>query len=229
MTIMFNANYLKSINNYHQKRWQRIRCYADSYAKKGDDKSLHQLRVEIKKLKSLIHFLEFKNAKFHDKELQNSLGKIFKLLGEKRDYRNALSFCKQFGIKKSMLTNKPDSSKKISKKIEKLLETTTELSKKIEENIPKTKVSDLEKYLSLCHKDISSVLTSPKVATNLHEARKKMKDILYLSKLMEKDKKSFISTQELKILEQMQDLIGQVHDLNIFCSNLKNFFVNEPA
>jgi len=213
-----NNTFNKKINHYHESCWVNIHRDIKKYIKTKDNKVLHQLRIDIKKLIALTHFIDSFKSDFNSKKISKSILTLFKLSGEHRDYHHAKQFCKKFNINKSCLKKvaSPSVVKKLKdhhKKYSKHFET---LKEEIQNAIKDAKTTRFKKYLSKSNKAIKVSLSTALTKTQMHAVRKQMNDILYLSALS-----GNFSDSKLLMQDNLQNLMGKWHDINKFKTMLK--------
>ena len=95
------------------------------------------------------------------------------------------------------------------------------LQENVEENLITTHVEDLQKYLQFCIQDIETIFAEAKEDTNLHPTRKKIKDIIYLAALANVNQRESIPVTKLQLFDDLQDVIGDLHDISIFYDSLQ--------
>ncbi len=200
------------LNGYINKRLNSVIRHIKSYEKNENSKYLHQIRVNIKKIKAILLFAGY----VFDKKYQiNKIKKLFHKAGEIRELQINIRLLKT-------LPNKPIENITILEKRNKIIE------KKFIENISKyinrlknyhTKIQlptkllnqkDIKNYFKKQLEKASKEILS-RDRLKMHQLRKRFKKIMYLyNALPEKYHKTF----ELNIdyIDELQNETGKWHD-----------------
>ena len=214
----------KRIDSYHFEVWNHFHKHFDKFIKKRDDESLHQLRVSIKKIVAVVHFIEYCDSEF-DAVQMKSVVKIFRLSGRLRDNRNAHLFCAKFGIQKSVLkkadSKQEDNFKKLKARHKKAGNLDL-LREEMKKHLAPLNTAQLKKYLAEIMKQVIIAFQKKMSDKALHNARKKMKELTYLSKMPGNHSGEIINKSRFELLLVLEDVIGDWHDINKFRVKLEN-------
>lgn len=181
--------------------------------------ALHEWRVEVKKIAALLKLSCFSQTNKKIKKAFQPIKKMFRKTGEIRQAQLYLDKLEREGLGMSTLTANLNASieadtkkfvgngKKHHKLLKKQLKTTTEeLS-----NIPNR---HLTRFFRLKIKTISRQLNLGKDRkTYLHEARKNIKEMMYLKHFLIKPEFD-LALLNWDYLDKLQKHIGEWHDLN---------------
>jgi CHAD domain-containing protein len=224
----------KSIKRIISEKVSTISVLAEMVGKNFDKESIHDFRVEVKRLRSFLRLL-----RMHSDESKLKMPKKFKRLyqvaGNIRDaqleYEKLLAENIELpeylaGLKNKIELNKEAWAELYSKKIlRKLWDRLTDfetdaISPALLEHFFSTRLAVVKK---------TSLLRSPS-DKQVHEARKQIKDILYTSKIAKKDWKAGYSKTKntpVKDLDYIADVIGGYNDERLMLEHLDSF--SSPA
>jgi CHAD domain-containing protein len=218
---------VKRFEEYCHSWIKSLISHLKDYNRQGKPETLHQIRVDIKKIKAILavinscvkgfkahkNFIPFRNifrkaGRIREREvlarllLQYKVGETVDVLMPGNAKRNIASF--RSGIPRMI-----DLVKKSAVRL-------TVLSKEVHHN-------DFRSYVVSKKKDVRSQLyPRPKMAL-IHKVRKGIKEIVYLSELRDGNKK-----REAKFYDSMQKVIGGFHDKQVLLELLmkKNVSAN---
>ncbi|MDB5284494.1 MAG: hypothetical protein JWO06_3569 [Bacteroidota bacterium] len=209
----------KKIADYQSRTWKHFDKYFRKFLKKREDESLHELRIAIKRIFALVHFIEFCTKQTRDEQLK-PLKRIFHLTGQLRDSQNANLFCQRFVIEKTLLNESGSKYKKTFKKLKakhhKYADKLDQLSTDLKEELSGLNARQLMEYFTAAMGKIVTGFTEKTQVGKLHDIRKQMKDLSYLAKLQGTGTEQVIGKARFELLEQIEDLIGDWHDINKF-------------
>lgn len=227
---MPEAKDISGIYKQHQKRFLK----SLKATKTLDEESIHQLRIEIKKLRSLFRFLEFLSEDaFKQKKIESLILPVYKSAGKYRtaglnqrlldeqlskaipEFECYLEDKRHHAGKKFLKARKDVDRQKLKGYFEKPLR----LFKK-ERNGAVYKIS--RAYVDGIFSDIEVLLTKAGSDENFHKVRKKLKDakaIIGLVKELHPEKKA----QHLGNMKELEEDIGKWHDRFILVEELDKF------
>lgn len=185
--------------------------------------TLHQIRIELKRIKTVYRLLDFYIPRFKYSKEYKPLRKIFRQAGYIRNTDILHQLHIKYKIKKQE-KNMLEMIRKENKQIAEFRQNVAEYIKIIEKQEVRTKKyskelnsRELRDYYvrkdNALHRKLSQRFNEDK----LHALRKRCKEIIYLSKMGD-DKKS---VGHLKLYMKLQDLIGQWRDKKILIESLK--------
>ncbi|HWB63732.1 MAG TPA: CHAD domain-containing protein [Chitinophagales bacterium] len=228
---MDSDGFTAGLKHYHRQRWRNILRLLPLYLQKQKAEDLHRLRVEIKKLTAIYHLLAYIHPAFSIQESLKQLDKIFKLSGKIRDRLNAKAFEKKFGVKtgNDKLKHK---AQKATRKLNSGYNEHTALLKAVRKRnnawLTNIKTTQLQSYLTTTKQQVITLLKANPEGKKLHECRKMLKELMYLSAL-ETGRKKTISQREVQLIDHLQDMIGCWHDVDKFKRSLQNQYVKEQS
>ncbi len=218
-TVTFES----SLEDYHKLRWHHLSKCLKHLEDKSDEEAVHRARVEIKKMVALYEFIAYCDHKLDCKVELHKLIRIFKLLGKRRDYGNALSLCLRFKIDIAVLDHEEEKMKAINKKIADRIEKGKDIFDRIKDDtIKRLHHADMdkwEKYLHEKHMEINRTLAAGPDEEELHHSRRTIKYLLYNTGIGEEQ--VMISSADKQSLDTLQDQIGLWHDVLLFRTELQ--------
>ena len=190
------------------------------------ENDFHSIRVAIKKIQALFGLVEKSDPSFHQKKNFAPFKLVFEQAGQIRDKEVMQAILHDHPYNASIEKFEFDLYRQINrekKQFFKLIKSS--LLKNINHN--RTIVSDFidhihnktaTKYLKKKTNAIHDVLLNGQVdASNLHEVRKRIKDIYYIQKMIESKNRQVART------DQIQDLLGQWHDGRVLLQELDKY------
>jgi CHAD domain-containing protein len=212
-----------------EKKWKQLRPALKSYLKTENPDQLHQFRVQVKKIKSLLilYTINKKNKKLL--KLFEPVKKIFQHAGTIRDSYIHLQLADQFQVKE------PEFHKMQTDLMFKEMARFQKNGKKYELILHKTLINIKEELNSIGNAEIADfyeaeldsvvlALAKRQFNENMHHCRKRLKNLLYNQKQADKSMKGKLKLN-LPYLDQVQDQLGQWHDtvlaLDLFSNQIK--------
>ena len=210
---------------YLRKRWGHILDSLDCYSSSEDPEVLHQFRLEIKKAEALLPLYRRCGKKKGLQALFSKLREMFRLAGDIRDTLNALSLVRRYAPARPYARAAGDALqslqiqqwKKIvrcrhlfllrAKHYKKQIKRGRQLFAKALLPIPAGCIQPW--YETQLQKIQQGLL--PSGISRLHDSRKRIKGVLYLSKILPA---SAVAELHLNVsyLDALQDTIGLWHD-----------------
>lgn len=211
---------MKKLNLYADKRFEKLLDYLNNYRHIQDPEMLHQIRVEVKKIKTLLHLTEFSVKKFKSHRHFIPIRIIFRSAGEIRQldvlYRLLLQY-QIAGIPDSQIPNadKMNSmSAAFQKSVPHFLKLVKIEQKRVTKYFHKVKKSDAMDYLKRKNDELQRSLFPRFRKTDLHKVRKNAKELLYLQ--------SFNDHRKANVFyKKVDQLIGQWHDKQLLLPVLR--------
>lgn len=201
--------------NYVMDCYSSLEKSLEQYLESGDNEKLYRCRVAMKKIRNVIKCLSI----YHGDAVMNQAGKplkkVFRLSGAVRELQLAREWLRKHHFKRLIrrlkvddrikqanhrfLRHKPDD------KIEKGKETTLGFSEMM------TRQQVFHYYLTLIQGAVPYVM-HPSPDPYWHEARKKLKEVLYARHWQEGGGLRVISKSQAAFLDKWQRAIGEWHD-----------------
>jgi CHAD domain-containing protein len=196
-----------------EKQWLlQLHVFGES----GDPEAIHQLRLNVKKVKAFVQMMKACSDKRIVKDF-GPLKKMFRQAGKIRDAGNSLKLLKQFQVSFAEYSGRQE---RLQKEAETVFNQRAEEYKRKGKKAGRRLQADLHSVRSSCIRDwyasrlirISVLVTAS--GDLLHEARKRIKELLYVEKLLPRALAQEIGLDK-DYLDKLQDVIGDWHDMAV--------------
>lgn len=204
---------MKTAAEYAKARVLAILNALEKYHQFQETDSLHRIRVEIKKLKSVMMLLGYADKKFDAHERYLSLRSIFRKAGLIRQPSVLIEVMLLYGVDGIPVQQLGDSQKAAGKfraDIPFYMTTVKKLAKKLKPRVKKIRKRDITGYVKELEEFIHGTFVPRMNPRKLHAARKRMKQIVYLTGLTDR-----LPKEERKFYSRMESAIGVLHDKEI--------------
>lgn len=218
--------------HYFREQWGNIMHHFDRFAKRTDAEHIHQLRVNLKKLRAL----EFLQDEVHGniaKKLHRPVRKLFRQAGKIRDAQVSAHLLRESGIRSARFFTQQKQI--VAKEAKKLVRLVDDIGNQlVARNLETWKriqpISDRQygKVLRRLEKKITYWFVPRLRVKDLHDSRKEIKRLVYLHELLPgriRDKIN-VNTAQYKKLE---DSIGKWHDSIYAAELIQKNLPREPA
>lgn len=201
---------------YLSKRWKALTEQAGLFCQTLSQDALHDFRVEIKKIRAIINFLQKCSSGKIPQTQADNLKAIFKQAGHIR----SAHISRELGGSSSSQGSSPEEGGFKTQ--------AGHLCRQIHETLPdKLPVPEFrdisnQRILRSYHKKIKKlafIFASSDMEPELHQSRKRIKSLIYLHKLLGKSLKKELNL-DLVYLDELQDVIGQWHDAEMTLNQL---------
>jgi len=213
---------MKIFEDYIQQRSATIKRNWKKYLEGRDEECLHQMRVEIKKLTALLHFINDGDGGF-DLHKHNKLPHhLLEISGELRDHHNFNLLAEKFHFKVPSIQlqleqfESQQALQKLQVYYRKHHTGLSQLKKEVDKYLRHLTSGQLEDYIVQQTREIAAKMEKGLVKDQLHELRKRVKEVIYLNKLLGKPEGHSSMIGDAGKMDQLQELIGQWHDLKKF-------------
>lgn len=199
---------------YFNEVWDSMLAHLLAFCEAHDPEELHQFRVQVKKVKALLLFLQ----DGADVQQHAPLQAIFKQAGKIRSAHIHLAFIEQYRVANAEFKNEQEKiarieSKRFCSKTGANVKTLRRLRKKLAANFQNI---ENKVIVRLCKKRLKKITRffdrSDLPAEKLHINRNKIKNLLYCCNALPA---SLVDQLQLNTtyLDQLQDAIGNWHDI----------------
>ncbi len=207
------------LQRYFNLRVKNLFNHLHDFELTGGEVPLHDLRVELKKLRALIKFLRTVYPGQKLKRSSQSLRTIFREAGEIREYQVMQQWLNKTILPdmhrvyfpeeklKNMITVFHDGSASIKKGLKEIIEQCGGFIHSTNHILP-------EQYMAELHGKIEKMLRRPLPSGDWHEFRKLVKQWMYATGWVKNDedaKTDFLFSH----LNKLQEIMGQWHDLEV--------------
>lgn len=216
----------KKQQRYLDKRWKKLLVHLETYARKRDAEALHLFRVEFKKIKALVALTAACTKNKSSLKQLKPARVVFRHAGRIRSALVNLRVLEQYHLDEPVL--KATFSRQAKKEAARFLKNATRYRAQLEkahrkvlrelEDIPGSRVEHV--YRKMIRK-LSVVFSAKANEAQLHEARKQVKQLLYVRSLLPAALSRKLAQQE-SYLSKLQDTIGDWHDTSSLLVLLKS-------
>jgi len=204
------------ITSYTKRRLKKLKRHLHSYPRLESPEVLHQIRIEIKKIKAVLRLLHYNQKSFREHKTYLPFRSLFRACGEIREpfviqglidkYKGTTTRFNQEEVNSTLIFRSriPTYLDKIKKSEAKILPQTE-----------KIKSSTYKDFLRKKKIELENQLYPTFLQRDLHKTRKLIKEIYYLACIRSTRKKlnSF--------LVESSDIIGNWHDKRIVIQKLR--------
>jgi CHAD domain-containing protein len=190
------------------------------YGRLGKPIALHKIRVDIKKIKAIHAAINACVKGFKVHKNFTPFRNIFRQAGAIREPEVLARMLKRYKVDETvdelMQGSSRGSAATFKSDVPRFINEVKKNTKKLVAFSKRVHHDDFSSYLANKKKEVKSQLyPRPKVAI-IHKVRKGIKELMYLSELEDDGKK-----REVKFYDDMQDVIGQLHDKQVLADLLK--------
>jgi len=209
---------------YYSQRVKNLFNYLHDYELKGDDVSLHDLRIEMKKLRAIISFLKTVYAKQKMKKVSHKIRAIFQEAGEIREYQLLLqwlaknelgSFDQQYLPQHTLQSMADDFHQQAARNKQVLKEVIDEVGKYVQA----TNQILAEQYVVDLHAQIETITRKQPATAEWHALRKLIKQWMYALNWIRNGEDTKTDT-DLYHYKKLQEAIGYWHDAEVIKDTL---------
>jgi len=205
---------MKQLIKYGNKRFTLLNAGLKKYKQHTKPEHLHEVRVELKKIKTLFNFLTSDLKQFNAATAYKPLKQIFKKAGVIRESHVLQKLFKDYKLEsfeKAVIPKTKEQKKTIvhfQKKTAQYIKIANPSHKKIEKYLAHTNTSDLRKYIAKTQQQLCEKLFQKFSQNELHPIRKQIKELIYLSQITNGEN----NLQKIATYDKLQDTIGNWHD-----------------
>lgn len=210
------------VSKYARKRFELLIRHLKKYGQSRDLELLHEMRLEIKKIKALLNLTEFSVKGFNGHKHFKPIRTIFREAGKIREPEVLYQLLLRYGIDDVGNSLKRESEEGTAQSMRLQLEIagfikTVKLSEKVlAKVISKVEMDDVRDFLRNKKLELQEQLESKWHAGVLHKARKMSKEIVYLSGITRKTKRKLDP-----FFDAIQNAIGTWHDKQVLLPIVK--------
>lgn len=202
---------MKQIKKYASVRFVKLLNLLDRYDKTPTEEILHNIRVELKKIKSLFHLINFCSKKFNVSKEYSSLREIFREAGKIREMEVLNKLFLEYHMESVNEEIKSGNHNLLvsnfRKNISKYKRMTATILNNIEKNLEKINSDCFKKYSEIKKEKLNKQIFPILIEAELHNMRKVIKEIIYIAGISSWSKKKLDP-----IYENIQNVIGSLHD-----------------
>ncbi|HMI63925.1 MAG TPA: CHAD domain-containing protein [Puia sp.] len=209
----------KKQRKYLTKKERDLLIQLRAYSESGDADALHRLRLDVKKVKAFVQMVKACSDKKASRDRSASkdfglLKKMFRQAGKVRDASNTIKLLEQlhsvpaFTVEQDHL--RVSAADEFRQQAEKYRKNGKKAGRRLLEDVNAIRTGCIRDWYGEQLIRIGVLLTAS--GDELHEARKKIKELLYVEKLLPSGLVDELRLDD-EYLDKLQDLIGQWHDM----------------
>ena len=213
------------VKAYYQKQANSLFDYFNKPPKTFSENDFHAMRVVIKRMKALLDLLNKAEPRVHRKKYFDPFKAIFEQAAKIREpqvklkllahYRNSSIEKLKRELSRQIASEKLKFSKMMKVSLLKELQKSTS---RIERYLDEADRKSIAHYLDKKTKVVQKLGSDKNLKPNgVHELRKRIKEIYYLQKMLEKKGHRFARTDDF------QELLGKWHDGRVLERGIKDF------
>jgi len=207
---------MKALIRYAKKRPKRIKILLNSFPESNDLEILHRVRLEIKKIKTLLRLIHYNNRNFKEHSAFIPFRTIFRACEKIREPQVLHTLVVKFtGVTELSASNSSGPIQQFTEDIPAHLKRIRKQEKILLKEIEKIKSKTYKQYLSKKSKELKIALSTTLRVHDLHTIRKLIKEIYYLLRITNKSKSID------PFFKQSDSLIGAWHDKSIVLEKMK--------
>ncbi|HEY5749823.1 MAG TPA: CHAD domain-containing protein [Chryseolinea sp.] len=200
---------MKRFNKFARKQFQALKVHLEAYGGNPDPEVVHEIRVDIKKIKAILQVIagcSRKRFKAHQQFIP--FRAVFRNADaiRKSEVFNAL-LSNYAGEKIDLPQTNGQELKDFESKVPCFVHDIDEQTKKIKAFLGKVHKKDLRRHLKHLQKEIRAKLYPRLSSKEIHKTRKSIKTVLYISQAMNRLKK-----RKIAFYDTLQESIGTLHD-----------------
>lgn len=201
---------MKALTRYANKRPKRIKILLNTFPESHDLEILHRVRLEIKKIKTLLRLIHYNNRSFKEHSAFIPFRTIFRACEKIREPQVLHTLVVKFtGVTELPAPNSSGPIQQFTEEIPVHLKRVRKQGKILLKEIEKIKSKTYKRYLNKKSKELKIALSTALSVHDLHAIRKLIKEIYYLLRINHKSK-------SIDPFFKLSDsLIGAWHDKSI--------------
>jgi CHAD domain-containing protein len=215
---------MKAVKQFAKKRFSRLHAVLTDFPAGREKEELHEMRLEIKKIKAVLRLIHFNDNHFRDHKHYLPFRTIFRQAGKIRDAGLRHELLEQYTTIHSPFFRSPDKEiKQFIKEMHGHIDVVRKQKKKILAEISKIKSRTYTLYLHKKNNELNDRLSNGVNQKKLHLLRKLIKEVIYLTSIHVK--KSKIDS----FLIKSDSLIGSWHDKKVLIPWIRSNTPKEKA
>jgi len=202
---------MKKIAKYIDSQFKDLTRNLSSYSKDREAERLHEIRVDVKKLKAIINLITEHNKNFKAHKHFKPLRDIFRKAGDIRQPQIMFQLLLKYGVtgieKDVVLDVDGALVGNFVDRVPSFIRTCKKSRKSLLKHVKTIGHRKISNSINKFKKRLQQALTSKIKFEKIHKTRKLLKQVIYLSDIHHDLKK-----KKRKFFNDLQELIGNVHD-----------------
>jgi CHAD domain-containing protein len=219
---------MSRLKQYAVKKLKQLEKDLHAYKKKPDAEGLHKLRVNFKKIKTLFHLFESSSKGFNANKKFKEFKVVYGKAGRVRDYdvlgqqikKYRLSCFKKFELQE--LKDHTKEIKELTSTFSSFFDSFKKNKKEVSKYSKKIGAGDEKKFYRKKEKELRQRMSVMKTKEQIHNVRKSIKELLYLSKVYKP------AADHLNRYKMLQEEIGSWLDKYILIHSVKKYCLDFP-
>lgn len=201
---------MKALNHFTKRRFKRLKRLLSHFPVGSKKEELHRIRIEIKKIKSLLRLIHYHNKDFSDHKHYKPFRTLFREAGKIRDLGLRNELLEQYTKIHLPFYRSPDQRiRQFINSLPSRRKVIGKLKKTILKNISKINSDTYNRYLRKKRIELNKNLAEGITQKDLHKLRKLIKEITYLTAVT-------VSKNKIdSFLIDSTELIGNWHDKQV--------------
>jgi CHAD domain len=211
------------LRKYYLSQIDSIEAILRKSGQEFTPEDFHTLRLCIKKIKAVLSFLHFYNPDFNKEKYYKPYKELFSHAGEVREIQIQQSQLKNYTsnpllakyfdeLSNDLQHHQEAFAELVDRKLRKKIKAN---AKKVESFFQKAAQQLMTQYLLEEQSHIQLLLKADKLEKkDVHDLRKKIKDIYYLQKIFQPKNKRLV------VADDFQEMLGQWHDNRVLAKDL---------
>ena len=214
------------LNRSYTCQCNEARSLLNSFGNNENIETLEKLRIALNKIRAMYKILKYSGNPEIDVRPKKFMLNLYHRAGEMKDIYHKSHMIKELDTQNPntcvWYERTLESLKYLFRKnIEKYKEQMTEQEDMHKRIFYRVNNTEMEIYLSSINERIKQNLTCNCEDESLHKVRRILKELLFNVLLLEEEQKKLIHV-DLKVVDNIQEIIGQWHDKSIFLEDLEN-------
>ncbi len=212
---------MKRFEKYAHREFKSLKKDLKKYLCSREPEVLHQIRVDIKKLKAILGVINDCQKGFKAHKQFIPFRNIFRRAGDIREADVLTQLLLRYHVEGIHVAGLSDNGEHLVADFEadmpRFIRIVKRRMNKLKPYLHRVHRINVRRYLRRKKKKVKSQLYPEADMGMIHEVRKAIKEVIYLS---EADGK--LKRKEGEFYDKMQDIIGQLHDKQVLLDWLKN-------
>ena len=209
---------MKRFEKFVHRQFKSLISHLEKYSDQKKPETLHKIRVDIKKIKAILAVVNASEKRFKAHKNFIPLRNISRKAAEIRDHeiRAQLLLKHKMDDTRPRHANVNELITSFQSNIPSFIKTAKRKRNKLEPEVKQVKRNEVRRYLDKKQKEIKSQLFPRPKMRSIHQTRKVLKEVVYLSEANGK-----LGSKEIKFYDKMQETIGKLHDKQLLLQLLK--------
>ena len=211
---------MKRFERFAHRQFKSLICDLKEYRDRKKSETLHEIRIDIKKIKAILGLLNASEKQFKAHKNFIPFRNIFRKAGKIRDADVHEHLLRNHEMDKDHCTIGDVSRQKqfisFASNIQSFIKTVKRQRNKLEPDLKRVKKNDLSRYLRKQQEEIKSQLFPRPKMRYIHKTRKAVKEVVYLS-----EPNGSLTSNEINFYDKIQKKIGELHDKQVLLQLLK--------